>query len=892
MFSLYLIISHNKLLKKSKSINEDSIIKTFLQVIEKRGGLVSEFGSYLTFFPSKYDYSRVSFIKCLQELYTFLNNHTDLVGFSIIVDNVQPSSDFEYIEKQNKFNFITNKVNKIWFTTESYRKLSHLFDGIKYKNLVMVTDSFFELELLEEDIYTTVIDTSFQSRMSLVTESIVYLSSNLDVNQYRNIVFWAKKNCIEKTLYIDFGSSCDKILTFIDFLITFKEVFDPNIDLTDDEINLWGVYLDLYNKFGSRSYDCFILDDALIHFNKLILLWIESFAKRYSVLFVIKIDDDEDDMKQLWQILSLLYNVKLLIFNKNLPSEFASFTLPTLSGLEICLGVSLREYLECKNDYSLMVLYIILITQGSILTIDILKILKNLEYNILIIKEEINNYKRDGLLIGENNLYPGCESILDIIITFIKKPLIDEWKNNFLSSFLDLKYDKLFSYSYIFSLIGLNSNFKIEALDVLYNFIQKVLDLGRQTKLSLDFIDESFNDESLRNILEYKKVRENRLKGIITDIKFFEVTKNSKTYETSLEFIDILNVWSTNRDADLINRCKELYYNYQTKSEPFNESRAKIIFALSLLSIGRVGESVDYFELNCSYSKNISDTYSYIRNGCFLSMALFVKGDISGVLRVSESFLKHSWIYFKTRWLLYLKFIRARAFIELGDYYSALELLESGVLLAKNFNYTDILTVYNNWRGRILYYLKREGEAREVLLTNIQNSECFFFLAEIEYFSGNIPKALNYIEKVDLDVDDSILFDEKLKWRDGFFLIEEFFDRSRQISVLKKEITNFHFLLKILNGNSDALKEYKNNILNISNSSLGIYDYKYLYYLYIVIGNIDEELEINRENIFNKIIRLLQQRASNMAEHNQKHLYLNNFFNGYIMEESKRKKVF
>ncbi len=891
MFSLYLIISHNKLLKKSKSIDEDAIIKSFLGVIEKRGGFVSEFGSYLSLFPSKYEYSRVNILKCLQELYHLLNNSPDLVGFSLIVDNVQPSSDFEYIEKLNKLYFNTNRVNQIWFTDDSYKQLSHLIEGKKYKNLFMVKNSFFKLEIQEEDINTTIIDAGFQAKMSLIEDPVVYLNCNLDVNQYRNIVYWAKKNSIEKILYIDFGSSCDKILTFIDYLMTLKDVFDPNNDLTDDEINLWGISLDLYNKFGSRSYDCFILDDALMHFNKLILLWIESLAKRNSILFVIKIDDDDEDMTQLWQILSILHNVKLLIFNKNLPLEFATFTLPDLSGLEICLGVSIREYLECKNDEFLMVLYIVLLTQGSILTNDILKILKNMNYNILILKEEINNYIRDGLLIGENNLYPGCDSILDIIIDF-KSPLIDEWKNNFLSSFLDLKYDKIFSYSYIFSLVGLKSNYKKEALDVLYYFIQKVLDLGLHTKLSLDFIDESFNDESLRNILEYKKVRESRLKGLITDIKFLKVSKENKTYETSLEFIDILNVWSTNRDANLIKRCKELYYNYQTKSEPFNESRAKIIFALSLLSIGSVGESVDYFELNCSYSKNISDTYSYIRNGCFLSMALFVKGDISGVLRISESFLNHSWIYFKTRWLLYLKFIRARAFNELGDYVSALELLESGVILAKNFNYTDILTVYNNWKGRILYYLKREGEAREVLLTNIQNSECFYFLAEIEYFSGNIPKALDYIDKADFDVDDTVIFDEKLKWRDGFFLIEEFFDRSRQVSVLKKEITNFHFLLKILDGNSDALEEYKDKILKISNSSIGIYDYKYLYYLYLVIGNIDEELEINRENIFNKIIRLLQQRASHMAEHNQKHFYLNNFFNSLILEESKRKKVF
>ena len=72
--------------------------------------------------------------------------------------------------------------------------------------------------------------------------------------------------------------------------------------------------------------------------------------------------------------------------------------------------------------------------------------------------------------------------------------------------------------------------------------------------------------------------------------------------------------------------------------------------------------------------------------------------------------------------------------------------------------------------------------------------------------------------------------------------------------------------------------------MNISNDSKGLFDYKYLFYLYLVTDDFDEELEVNRENLYNKVLRLIQQRGSMLAEHNQKHLYLGNFLNKYIVE--------
>lgn len=890
MFSLYIIISHNKLLKKSLSINENEIYNSILPIIIKRGGVVSEYSGYFSYFPSKYEYSRKNFIICLQELFSSLSENIDLVGFSIIIDSLEPLTEFEYHELRNRLVLKTHAINNIWFTKESYNLVTHLFTGIEYKSLIMVPDTFYYLSYEDDRINNAIIDNFVQLLFDSLTDSVSYFKSDMNIILFENIVYWADSSGFDKVFYIDFGFSCDRIITFIDYLITLRSIFDPNKDLNDIELQNWGRYVDLYNKFSSRSYDCFILDDALIHLNKLILLWLESFSMRYNTLFVLKYDNDVE-LNNLWSILSLLSNVKFFVFNNDCSDDSLSVIFPDLSNIEESPGDNIAQFLESKGDESLMILYLVILIHGSILIRDLLNILKRLDFNILRLGEELDNYRRIGYLLGDQYLYPGNNTILSSIQK-IRSDFIDKWKNDFLGAFIDAGYEKIFSYSYTFCLIAINSSFKKKALDILYIFIQKILDLGRDTVLSTDFIDKSYGDKFLNNILLYKKIRESRLRNCINFTKNGNNIDTDCLYSTPLEFMDLLNLWSLNRDENLINRCKKLYFTYQTNGENFNESRIKILFSLGLLSIGSVSEAVDYFELNCSYSKSISDTYSYIRNGCFLSAALFVKGDISGVLRVSSLFLNHSWIYFKTRWLLYLQFIRVRALIEIGSYESALDIINSGLILAENFMYRDILKIYRNWKGRILYYLDRGGEAREVLLSNVFSNEGFYFLAEIEYYSGNISRAISYIEQVDITRDDTVLFDEKLKWRDGFFMIEEFFDRKNRSSVLFQEISNFKYFLNIINSNMDAFSVYYDVIKGISNNSLGIHDYRYIYYLYVATENMKEYEYFSRDNLLNKIVRLLQQRASNMTEHNQKHLYLNNFYNKPIMEMSNAKKFF
>ncbi len=93
MFSLYIKIDHYKLLKKSKTISEELLGNMLLDCITNWGGLVSDYSFALSHFPSNYGFSRVNFLKFIKDIYELLNSLDELVGFSLIVDDVYPSNE-------------------------------------------------------------------------------------------------------------------------------------------------------------------------------------------------------------------------------------------------------------------------------------------------------------------------------------------------------------------------------------------------------------------------------------------------------------------------------------------------------------------------------------------------------------------------------------------------------------------------------------------------------------------------------------------------------------------------------------------------------------------------------------------------------------------------------
>lgn len=877
MFSLFIDINHKKMLEKTESLDVEDLVKSLKELLQERGGVLSEFSELLSHFPSKYEYSRRQFLSTVKDIYILLTKNSDLVGFSLIVDISRVQNDFDYTELRNRLVLSTTEVDGLWFTKDAYTLVSNWIYGDKGGKLVHIFNGFIKMDFTMDHIFDNLINSQLQSLFLRFKPGINYLSGKMSDALEKNL----KYN--RDVLMFNPGISCEPRLTLIDFIMTQRSKFDPERDLNDEEKLEWGRYLDLYSKFSERSYDCFILDDAIIHFNKLIILWFASYTKRYSTILVIWGADGMD--RSLWNILALTDNLKIVFLSESLNADFH---LPPLKSAEDRIDTPLKEYILSQSYDAVMVLYLILLTKGAILISDILKVVGRYNSNTLRLKEEVEHFKRMGLLIGEQFLFPGVDNLEEMIAELYREQC-NRWKGDFLQSFEDLKFQRVFSYSYIYALMGLSKSSSGPALKVLYNYIRKILDLGLTVELKSDFLQYSYRSDTMGNILEYKRVRESRLEHNITTVG---AVKDGSGFKTPLEFLSLLNIWSEHRDDNLMERSKKLYFHYQNNGDSYNESRVKTLFALGILSEGNVSECVDYFELNCSYSKMISDTYSYIRNGSFLAMSLFVKGDFSGVLRVSSIFLKHNWIFFKTRWHLYLLFIRARALMELNRFDDAITLIDDGIVIIKNCNYSDMLETFRNWKGRILYYMGKEGAARETLLSGKVNREANFFLAEIEFFSGHNTRAKRYIDRALDGREDQILFDEKLKWSSGYYVIEEFFNRSRSKSILDEEISNFSYLIDISLGDSDRLDEYIDVINLIPNSSRALYNYKYIYFLYMATEGMDVDSRLNRDNIINKAVRLVQQRASNMSEHNHKHLYLENFYNRKVMEELKSKKVY
>lgn len=890
MFSLYINIDHLKLLDKSSTIDREELISSIDSCVNLWGGVKRDIDSVIYSFPSNYQYSKVNFLNGLKDIHHLLISNTGLVGYSII-GGYGPVSDEDVFQLSSYFNLKTTEQNRIWLTDDAYNVLNSLITGESLNGLTLLADSFYDLVLPNCEIDEKIIIDVFQKKLTSIDSSIIYIDGELCSSLYKNLTYWANKRGWDKSLIFDLRPGGDSILQFIKYLVTFNNCFNPLKDLDSYEKGKWGDYLTLYNNIKNECNDYFVLDDSNVHFNKLILLWFEAFTKRFKAKLIVN-SSTVGDLDQLWEILSLINGLKIFVVGNgyNHKSSFLSFD--ELPSLNMCLGESLFTFLKKMNDKSLMILYITIITRGLILYKDILQVLSAIGFNTLELKEELDFFKRKGLLVGNSYLYSTSDRIL-YVIKELKGEKLDLWKGDFLRSLFSINLKSSFLYNYIYCIISLKTEYHNIALKSLFNFIEKELDLGKKIKLSRDILKYKDSDLSLKKIISYKDHREDRiLNQDISDVGVENYNYDDE-YQVSLIYIDILNRWSENRNEDLVKSCKDLFFIYQSKGDHFCETRVKILFSLALLAAGQSNEAVDYLELNTSYSLSINDTLSYIRSGCFLVVAQYVKGNFSGVLRVSEELLGHSWIKLKSKWYIYMMFVRFRALIDICNYDEAIDLIDKAIIIAKECNYLDALTVLNNWKGRGLYYKGDEGKAREVLLSNNPNNEGYYFLSEIEFYAKNYDRALTYIRKATIKYDETLLFDENIKWRDGFYLVEEFFNRDNRSSILNEEIESFYYMLLIYNGHErDGISGLKRTISNINSDSIGVYDYKYLYYLYSSTAGLEDKLDFNRDNLLNKVFKLLQKRTSNMEAHNQKHLYLNNFLNREIVEIARSKKLF
>ncbi|OQY40611.1 MAG: hypothetical protein B6229_01250 [Spirochaetaceae bacterium 4572_7] len=844
----------------------------------------------LSYFPSNYTFSKMNLLLCLQDLHKTLSLNRDLVGFSLLVDTCSSIDDQFAIDQGVFKNTRKNSLDGIWFTTSSFKLVKNLISGVSDNDLILLSKSFYGETFSIKKLDDNLLNRELQHKFSSLKSNLNFFDTDLNISFIRNIQIWSNSQGFDQLLFFDLRGGGDSKISFIYYLVSLNNVFNPLIDLDLEENRIWGDYVALYQKIAINSKDFFALDEADLHFNKLILLWCESFSKRYKTLILIN-SSRSSELDHLWNIVSLLNNIHVFITGKRDYVMENTIAVPPLATLSDSLNSSLLDFLKSLKDSSLMILYITVVTKGVILTEDILSVLSKVGFNILELKEELAFYIRQGLLVGNRNLYSTCSNVL-LTIREIKGSLVDNWLTTFLGAMFDCYKNNIFSYSYIYSIISLNSSFHEKGLKSLFFFIEKEIDLGHKLILSPELLSIAESDQSLVKILEYKKLREERVIDRRINYPLVNNSNIDNLYVRALNYLEVLNLWSENKDEKLINKSKEIFLFYQAEDDSFYESRSKILFSLALLSAGRTEEASDYLELNSNYCKRIKDTYTYIRSSCFLMVSLFIKGNISGVLRVSGHLLKDDWIGFKSKWFIYAMFIRARAFAELGDYSSGIELINKSIVIAKNSSFIDILKVLYAWKGRFLFYGGEEGQAREMLLGNVVNSEGFYFLAEIEFFSKNYEKALSYITQARFTEDNTTLFDENLLWRDGYFLIEEFYNRSGRHSVLYKEIEIFYLFLLTFNNVEGAESKLLSIGDEIPNDSYGTHDYRYLFYLYSVIDKSNNVVQLDIDNLLNKVIRLLHQRASNMDEHNQKHLFLSNFWNSKIFDEAKDRKLF
>ncbi len=887
MFSVYIAISHYKLLKKSRSITKNEILNPIKPIISSCGGFVSEYSPFYCHFPSKYHYSQSLLFNFLKECYNNLISNHSLVGFSIIVDSYEPKSEFDFREQYENLVLKTTDINCVWITNEAKKLLCIDIELEKINKLNKIKLSFLDRDFTIEDFDNIVISDTIQSSLDNNSSKVCYSNCVLNSVINSNILYWTKKKNIEKYLFLELSNCPDYLISILDYFISLSAIFDPVKDLSQDEISMWGHHLLFFTKIKNKNYNFFTLDNSEEYLLDLLNLWLISFSRRFSYSFLLSIDSSNPEFEKLLEKIEANDRGKIFVLNRELPDSMTNLDL--IPNDDNFNSINITEYLGNKSDTSLMILYHVLLGRGIVAYSDIILLYKTLPYNNIEVIEEIDNYRREGILIGSNKIYPGYSELLNTITT-LKRNLIDSWREDYICSFIKNGFNKNYFYKYIFALITLNTKFHDQGIRELFYFVQISLDLDRHIFLSLEIIDNSFDDQEIKKILDYKRVRECRLLYRVGSNESLDYVKKDYTLDSPLELYRLMNLWSLNSEESIVNDCKKLYFSFQNSGEVYSESRIKTLFALELLRIGNISEAIDYFELNLGYSKSIFDIFSWVRNSAFLSMSLFVKGDFSGSLRVSSALLKQDWILFKSRWYLYSLFIKIRSLNELGRDSEAIELLNEGLSLCEYYNYHDISQVYNNWKGKLLFNCNKISESRETLQKSADCSEKMLFLAEVEYYSNNIDLALDYVNRASNLIIDNTVFDENILWRDGYFILEDFYDRLDRKTVLEIDIEYFSRFLIIKNGEILQVHSFYQDISERYFLKTGINDFKYLYYLYTSLEDLD--VELNKDNVFNRMIKLLHQKAANISEHNQKHYYMNNFFNSRINNILNSKKLF
>lgn len=834
MFLLFLNIDHLKLIKRNTSFSVNNLLNSVRDTVRKWGGVTSNISPYLSSHPDGYEHSKEWFIHCINEIEKYLRSCSELVGYTLLISKDNNYEEDEIFDKFKTMNFGVFSVNGVWGQRDVVKELN-IFDTNKVSELykintpINVEDKWDKINKLSDSDIIRIDSGRFE------------LKKIVDYQTCNSLVKWAVDYNIEKFLYFNYENNFVAKIKFIKYMITKESDFNPLTDLDEIEKANWGMYLELYRSMQSRDISSYVLDSPGFHLNKLINFWLESYCARYKTLLLIKSSDNIDSNKDFSASKLLLVSAK----NSSTSIHEAMY------------------YIDQLAPKVLRILYYALITEGFLIIDELVYILERCGFNRIYIVDTIEYFRIKGFFWGDEILYANDNRLLPYIVG--KSQLeIKSWHCDLISSLTNLGEDILIKRLLVEKS---DDSDKLDS-NIVINYIDTFINMG--------VIVDNSNKLSPAMAMYHNK----RVSRVINKNFIEIIDKNS----LELSYLYIQDRWTKASMNGLVVDSKKIYIKYQQLGDMYNECRSKILFSLCLMADGRIDEAVDYLELNSTYSLTINDRYSYIRSNCFLMCAMLNKGNLTGVLRVFNNISKWNWIGLKTKWYIYSLFIASRSYCELGKYKEALTLIKIAAEEADDKKYKEIQRVLYNWQSLYFFYDNQLKKAFESIHKMELSKESYLFLSKMEYINCDFEKARIYIEKAKLLVEDSFICDEDIIWKNGYFITEDFYLRGERESTINKEVDSFYFFICTLTECGDYSNDLLELIRKIPNDSLFVTDYKSLFYLYKLIIDNKINLDINKDKLIDKSVRLMQLRGNNIDSHNKKVHYYINFWNRIIME--------
>ncbi|HVP18676.1 MAG TPA: AAA family ATPase [Spirochaetia bacterium] len=316
---------------------------------------------------------------------------------------------------------------------------------------------------------------------------------------------------------------------------------------------------------------------------------------------------------------------------------------------------------------------------------------------------------------------------------------------------------------------------------------------------------------------------------------------------------------------------------------------------VTMLSDGKLKEAVEYISLSERLCREAGDAPGALQACIHLSVTLFVAGRFTQCLAGVERGSEAARTACRRESELFLQFLGARTWFQLGAHEECFASLQKCLCLATLYSIRRAIPVLRAWLARSALYRGEVDHGLRLLQQIEQTREALFFLAEGCLFADDLENASRYIDSaLALETEHRFPFAETPSWSDGFASIEgRCFRLSRGGAFLRRSLAALRaYFLGLRGASEEGIRELR----RITRSEKSVeedhngYWYDYLYAM--VLPESGAEEVDDKETILSKAVKSLQERASRIDAPAQRSSFLSrNMWNRRIMDEARQRKL-